>query len=259
MRSSHARFVGLAVLPLFALAFFGLGGTVAAKPLIAEGDFEVVKDGNDLRGRQTDGWYESRNIGGDKEARLLLKLSEGNVGGNATKKALIKGDPKWNTYLSQAFGDPQKGRFSLQWDIYVTEILPPFNRSAFQMIGNASAKGRGPNGSSPERFVFLAFENAGKPGKMNLIAFEGKNPDQWDVRTPVVTDLDLEKWYTVRVDVDPGAKTYSVSVPGVTSKPVPLAAFRVKKGNPPATLTHLSFASWNDGPGTFYVDNVRVP
>ena len=25
----------------------------------------------------------------------------------------------------------------------------------------------------------------------------------------------------------------------------------------PSKLTHVSFASWNDGPGTFYIDNVR--
>ena len=243
---------------LGALLDAGLARAEAA--LIVEGNFETIADGNALRGREKEGgWYESRNIGGDKEARLQLKMHTKPLGANATKKAMIKGNPLYNTYLSQAFSEPQKGRFSLQWDICVSEILPPFNRSAFQMIGNASAKGRGPNGSGPERFVFLAFENAAQADKINLFSFEGRNPDQWDVRTLLVPNLDLNTWYTVRVDVDTAKKSYTVTVPGVTSKPIEVAAFRVKKGNPPETLTHISFASWDDGPGTFYVDNVRQP
>jgi len=238
---------------------FAWGEARAAAALIVDGDFESVKDGNDLRGRKDAGWYESRNIGGDKDARLQLMMSTNAVGGNATRKAMIKGDPKYNTYLSQALGEPQKARFSMQWDVFVREIMPPFNRSAFQMIGNAKARGRGPNGSGPERFVFLGFENAGRPGKMNLFAFEGKNADAWDERTLLVADLDLEKWYTIRVDVDTAGKSYQVTVAGVTQTPLTVAAFRVKKTNPPDALTHVSFASWDDGPGTFYIDNVRVP
>ena len=30
------------------------------------------------------------------------------------------------------------------------------------------------------------------------------------------------------------------------------------EGKTPEQITHLSFASWNDGPGTFYVDNVTA-
>jgi hypothetical protein len=46
-------------------------------------------------------------------------------------------------------------------------------------------------------------------------------------------------------------------VPGAGSGPVRVAAFHGKGAKPPTMLTHVSFASWNDGPGTFYVDNVR--
>ncbi|MFH1144724.1 MAG: hypothetical protein V1774_09300 [Candidatus Eisenbacteria bacterium] len=241
------------------LALFENGPARAAAALIADGDFEAVGDGDQLRGREQGGWYESRNIGGDKEARLQLKLSTKPIGSNATQKAMIKGDPRYNTYLSQLFSEPQRKRFSLQWDIYVREILAPFNRAAFQMIGSAHAKGRGPNGSGPERFVFLAFENAAQPGKINLFAIEGRNPDQWDERTVLVSGLDLDTWYTVRIDVDVPGKAYTVSVGGATQAPISVAAFRQKKADPPEALTHISFASWDDGPGTFYVDNVRQP
>ncbi len=246
-------------LPLCVRDWIGQGYAKAVSALIAEGNFESVADGNALRGREKEGgWYESRNIGGDKNARLQLKMHTKALGKNATKKAMIAGSPQFNTYLTQAFGEPQKGRFSLQWDIRVNEVLPPFNRSAFQMIGNAAAKGRGPNGSNPERFVFLGFES-GPDEKINLFAFEGKNADDWAVRTPLITGLELNTWYTVRVDVDVAGKSYQVSMPGVADTPVKVDAFRVKKSNPPATLTHISFASWDDGPGTFYIDNVRQP
>ena len=246
---------------LLGFAGGGLGVSArAGEPLIANGDFEATTNGNDLRGRgKPGGWYESRNIGGSKDARLQLKFSTRKIGGNDTNKAMIKGDPRYNTYLSQVFAEAQRELFSLQWDILVREILPPFNRSAFQMIGNAKVRGRGPNGSGPERFVFLGFENAEQAGKMNLFAFEGNDPDQWDVRTLLASGLDLETWYTIRVDVDVPAKSYAVSVVGVTKKPVAVTAFRTKDADPPETLTHISFASWDDGPGTFYIDNVRVP
>jgi hypothetical protein len=235
------------------------GGSVRAQGgLIADGDFEGLETSGALR-RHSGGqsWYESRNSSGPKQARQMLRLSTKPVGANATHKAMLKGDPQYNTYLSQNFSASQTGRFSLQWDIYVKEILPPFNRSAFQMIGNATAKGRGPNGSNGERFVFLAFENASTPGRVNLFACEGRDPAQWDRRTIVVPNLALEAWHAVRVDVDVAGKRYFVSVPGVTPQPVEVAAFRTKEQGPPSMLSHVSFATWNDGPGTFYVDNVR--
>lgn len=232
----------------------------AATGLIVDGDFESDASGADLRKHETaQGWYESRNTGGPKDARLMLKLNTADIGGNKSKKAMLTGDPQFNTYLTQSFPAPQAGTFALQWDIYVKELLPPFNRSAFQMLGSATAKGRGPNGSNPERFVFLGFENAGTPGRINLFAFEGKDPAQWDRRTPIATNLALEKWHTIRVDVDVAAKRYRVSVIGETTQPVEVEAFRTKDSAPPKAITHVSFATWDDGPGTFYVDNVREP
>jgi len=238
------------------------GGWLAARAqarLIVDGDFEAIENGAALRRHQkTQCWYESRNAGGSQAARKMLMLSTKPVGGNRTHKAMLKGSPKYNTYLTQSFPEPQKGRFALQWRIFVQEILPPFNRSAFQMIGNAAVKGRGPNGSNPERFVFLGFENGAAPGRVNLFAFEGKDPNQWDRRTLLVSDLAARAWHTVRVEVDVPGKRYLVSVEGATPKPIEVQAFRTK-GATPAFVSHLSFATWDDGPGTFYVDDVREP
>ncbi|MFC1572379.1 hypothetical protein ACFL6M_02160 [Candidatus Eisenbacteria bacterium] len=234
-----------------------MGSARAQTELLVDGDFESNETGKQLRAREEpQGWYESRRDG--SEGRLLLKLSTKKVGRNESRKAMIKASPQFNTYLSQRLAAPQEGRLSISWDVYVREILPPYNRSAFQMIGNASVKGRGPNGAGAERFVFLGFENAEKPGKINLFAFEGGPDQEWDTRTLVASDLDLKRWHTIAVDVDVEKQTYSVSIQGVSEAPVQVRAFKSKKKPVPKVLTHVSFASWNDGPGTFYVDNVRT-
>ena len=100
-------------------SYFGAQETAQAAgpaPLLVSGDFEKETTGADLRAREkTQGWYESRGDGAEGEK--LLTLSEKPVAGNATKKAMIKGDPKFNTYLSQAFSQPQEGSFSCSPDI----------------------------------------------------------------------------------------------------------------------------------------------
>ncbi|MEZ4651543.1 MAG: hypothetical protein R3E97_22645 [Candidatus Eisenbacteria bacterium] len=250
--------VGIGVLVILSQNLFQTDVSRAEIPLIVDGDFESNQSGKDLRTEEDPrGWYESRRD--SKEARLQLKLSTKPIGGNETQKAMIKGDPKLNTYLSQRLGKPQEKPFSLRWDVYVKEIGSDANRSCFQMVGSNTEKGKGPNAVGAERFVFLGFENAATKGKMNLFAFEGGKDKDWSTRTMLVPDLDLGKWYTVAVAVDPAGKRYTVSVDGVTAKPAAVRAFETKKGTVPKSLTHVSFASWNDGPGTFYVDNVRVP
>jgi hypothetical protein len=252
-----------------ALAFFGwVGGSrgkaAAAAPaapaasLLVDGDFEKDQTGKQLRAKETpQGWYESRHDGAKGRKRLVLSMKP--VAGNATKKALIRGSSKLNTYLSQAFSQPQTGRFTLQWDILVKSIRATPNRSVFQLIGDDSVKGKGPNATGTERFVFLGCENAATKGKMNLFAFAGGAPDPLAKRIPVAANLDLGKWYTVRVNVDVPGKSYVVTFPGTGAAPVVLRAFEGKGQPAPKKLTHISFASWNDGPGTFYVDNVKVP
>ncbi len=236
----------------------GIAAPGAQAPLVSDPDFEANETSAQLRKRAgTHDWYESRYD--TKAGRKLLMLSKKKIKGNATRKAMIKASPEFNTYLSQGLAAPQTGRFSVQYDIYVKEILPPFNRSCFQMIGGDQVRKRGPNATGAERFVFLGFANAATPGDIDLVAFEGGDTAEWDVRTPVARGLKLKTWYTVRVDVDVPGKAYAVSVVGVTPQPVRVKAFK-PKGKPYAEpLTHISFASWNDGPGTFYVDNVRQP
>jgi hypothetical protein len=225
-------------------------------PMIVDGDFEQDAASKALRSPEKPrGWFESR--GDSKLGRVQLLLSSKKIGGDATKKAMIKGGAKANTYLSQALREPQKGPFSLQWDIYVKSIASPGNRSAFQMIGNDSAKGHGPNATGTERFVFLAFEPASTAGKINLVAMEDAGASGALKSRVIVPDLALKKWHTVRVECNPADKSYTVFVLGATASPVAVKAF-VPKDKPVITeLTHLSFASWNDGPGVFYVDNVK--
>lgn len=227
-----------------------------AAPMIVDGDFERNVSNRMLRTHESSrGWFESRRDG--KLGRAQLMLSKKGIGGNATKKAMLKGDPQANAYLSQALREAQSGSFSLQWDIYVKSVASPPNRSAFQMIGNDAVKGRGPNATGAERFVFLAFENAATAGKINLVAMEdGSAPGTPKARV-VAPDLSPRKWYTVKVDVNVAAKSYAVSVAGVTSGPVTVKAFVTREKPAPKELTHVSFATWNDGPGVFYIDNVK--
>ncbi len=239
----------------------GSAGPAAAgaeQPLLVDSDFSDSDTYAELRRlKEPRSWYESRNDG--TSGPKLLMLSKKNIGGNDTHKAMIKADPKYNTYVSQEFSRPLTGPFSLQWDIYVREILPPFNRTAFQMIGNTSVKGKGPNATGRERFVFLGFMNGEIEGTINLFAFEGGEGGEWDDRTVLVRGLDLKEWYTIRVDGNVEKDRYEVSVVGVTEEPVRVKAYKTKRSPIPESLTHISFASWNDGPGTFYVDNVLEP
>lgn len=243
---------------LAVLACFGAGIGVAAAQsgagLITDGNFDASKSSKELRAdAKGPDWYESRREA--KESRRLLMLSKKPIAGNATPKAMIKADPKFNTYLTQRFSAAQTGDFTLQYDVLVKEILPQFNRSAFCMIGSDRDKKGGANSTGTERFVFLGFENGAAPGKMNLFAREANKP--WEKKTIVAAGLDLNKWYTVEVTVYPEAGVYEVGVKGVTAEPKELEAFRAGK-KPIKRLTHVSFASWNDGPGTFYVDNVTA-
>jgi hypothetical protein len=225
-----------------------------AAQLIVDGDFEGIKAGKYLR-RDDKGqdWYESRLD--TKEGRALLVLSTKTIGGNKTHKAMIKAHPELNTYLTQRLATSQKGNFTVQFDIYVKEILPDDNRSALFMVGDDKDGKNGANSTGVERFVFLGFENAAEPGKINLFAREAKN--KWDAKTLVAANLDLKKWYTVVAKIHVADEIYEVTVKGVVDQPVPLEAFKAGK-RVPKRLTHLSFASWNDGAGTFYVDNVSA-
>lgn len=229
--------------------------TAAAAELVPGGDFETVKSGADLRkdGKGLD-WYESRRDG--EEGPGLLVLSRKKVAGNAGKKAMIKAHAELNTYLSFRLAEPIEVQASARFDILVREIIPglaDYNRSAFFFMGGIKDKKGGPNSTGKERFVFLGFENAGTPGKINLFAREGGNG--WADRTLVAENLDLETWHSIAIEANVPEGFYEVSVNG--GEPFELESF-FTKGRTPNKLSHISFASWNDGPGTFYVDNISV-
>ena len=214
--------------------------------LLTESDFETILGTDELRadgpGRD---WYESRQDGTDGPKNL--SLDETNVGDNSGKKAKFKGSATLNTYMSQELKTPQSGVFSLQWDIYVDEILDisQTDRSGFMFIGDDSDNKNGPNSTGNDRFVYLAFykEGGGVDGPMDLMAVEP------DGTTMVAEGLSLDQWYTIKVLCDVPNNTYMVYVDGVFQKA--LTAFKSK-----TSLTHISFATWNDGAGSFYVDNV---
>ncbi len=225
--------------------------STTAADLIVDGNFEANQKSADLRkDAKGQDWYESRKDG--KEGHDLLMLSTKDIAGNATKKAMVKGDRKFNTYLTQRFPGEQAGDFTVEFDILVREIMPEENHSAFFFSGTSTDKKNGPNSTGSERFVFLGFENATEKGKMNLFARE--RAKSWEEKTIVASGLDLGKWYTISVTVQPKKERYQAMVKGM-GVAKDLEAFTAK-GKTPKKLTHLSFASWNDGAGTFYIDNV---
>jgi hypothetical protein len=225
----------------------------AAADLVVDGSFEKQKNGADLR-KDSKGsdWYESRKD--TEEGSGQLKLSKKDIGGNATQKAMIKAHPDFNTYLSQRLTAVQDLVLTVSFDIYIKEILPDDNRSAFILLGGIKDKKGGPNSTGSERFVFMGFENAATPGQINLFAREGQT--KWTEKTLVAADLKLETWYTINIEVNVPEGFYTTEVVGV-SEPFELESFYTK-GKTPKKISHISFASWNDGAGTFYVDNVVV-
>ena len=215
---------------------------------LADNDFNASLSSENLRTNSTgQDWYESR-----ADNPLLLTLDNLDVGGNATAKAAFAASNTTNAYLSQEFGTPQTGTFGVQWDIYIDQLLdrsgPDY--SGWMMIGDDADGLRGPNSTGGDRFIYLAFEKdgGGTDGTMDLVAREPGAA--WDAFTTLVTGLNLDQWYTVGVVCNVAGGTYDVYVNGnLASAAIP--AFTSK-----AALTHISFAQWNDGSGTFYVDNV---
>ncbi len=242
------------LLSLFLLACFICASLPAlAGDLIVDGNFSDTKNGADLRkNAKGDDWYESRK---DTDAgRELLKLSKKKIHGNKTPKAMIKADPELNTYLTQRLTASQTVSVVVQYDILIKEILADDNRSGFFFLGAIKDKKGGPCSTGRERFVFLGFENAVEEGKINLFARE--EGTKWNEKTLVAENLDLNTWYTINVDANIEEAYYTVTVEGVVEQ-FELLAFS-SKGRTLEEVTHVSFASWNDGAGTFYVDNVMA-
>jgi len=215
---------------------------------LADNDFEASADSADLRANGAgQDWYESREL--EEE---LLTLDETLVGGNVSKKAAFEASATGNAYVSQEFGTPQAGVFSVQWDIYVDEILDigDPDRAGWMLIGDDIDPTRtGPNSDDSERFVYMSFfrDGGGDTGTMDLVARD--RDDGWTAFTTVAAGLNLDQWYTIRVVCDVPAGTYDVYVDDVLQGTV---SSRHEK----ASVTHISFAQWDDGAGAFYVDDV---
>ena len=195
------------------------------------------------------GWYESRN---DEPGLLTLDIS--NIGNNNTKKAKFQESLTSNAYLTQQFDFPQETPFSISWDIYIDSILDDLARDRAGMMLIGADSGSGPNrGTGP--FAYMAFWSpggaSGPADTMTLIAREPGNSfndsTQW---RQIATGLSLNTWYTIEVLCDPLNGIYDVYVNGA------LMAANVAAANNQIRLTHISFAQFNDGAGTFYVDNV---
>jgi len=215
---------------------------------LVDTDFNASDNDSELRtnGAGQD-WYESRETNPD-----LVTLNEASVGGNITKKAAFAASTSGNAYLSQEFGAVQTGIFEVQWDIYMDEILDisDADRAGFVLIGDDSDATRtGPNSDDPEGFVYLAFhaEGGGSSGLMNLVARD--RDDSWSDFTIVESGLNMDQWYTIKVICDLAGGTYDVYVDDVFS-----ATVSSRHGK--TSVSHISFAQWDDGAGSFFVDNV---
>jgi hypothetical protein len=214
--------------------------------LLMDPEFTSSLDSADLRANSAgQDWYESRN-----NVPTLLFLDETNVGGNGGKKAGFTASIDGNAYLSQEFNSPQTGTFTAQWDIYVDSIVnlaTGTDATGWMMIGDDSGGTNGPNSAAIERFVYLGFykDGGGTSGTMDLFCRQRGT----DTRTTIVS-LNLKQWYTIKVVCNLVTDTYDVYVDGVLRK-AGVTSRTVK-----TSVTHISFAQWNDGAGAFYVDNV---
>jgi predicted glutamine amidotransferase len=215
-------------------------------PLLVDSDLSNSVDSADLRtnGAGQD-WYESRN-----DLPTLLFLDESDIGGNTGKKAGFTANSGKNAYLTQEFSSAQTGTFSVQWDIYVDSILDISqpDRAGIMLIGDDSGGTNGPNSADGERFVFLAFHKDGgaTSGTADLVWM-----DTFDIFTPIAS-VNLDQWYTIKVVLNLAADTYDVYLDGVFIATVPACTAKT-------SVTHISFAQWNDGAGAFYVDNIFSP
>jgi len=219
--------------------------------LIKDSTFDGSANDADLRTNSpTQDWYESRN-----QAPTLLTLDTANIGGNSGKKARLDGTANVsNVYLTQEFNATQSGPLSVQWDIFVESIYDAApHRAGMMLIGDDTFAGNGPNADNSERFVYLGFSSYNKAaGKMDLVARDRDDAFSQGSFTVIATDLNIGQWYTIKVNLNLTAGTYDVYVDGVNKG-------TVTSRNVKSNVQYVSFAQWNDGAGTFYVDNVYSP
>ncbi|MBN1508346.1 MAG: hypothetical protein JW955_15970, partial [Sedimentisphaerales bacterium] len=197
--------IRMAVLLGLVLTIAG-GNQIASAQYLVDSDFNASANSAALRANSSSqDWYESRQDG--TNGPNLLTLDTTSVGSNTSKKAKLTSstaNPGGNAYLTQEFSSPQTGRFTAQWRIYVdsiTDISGHPDCAGWMMIGDDSdSSSKGPNASDSERFVYMAFlkNGGGTSGTMDLVAMER----YVTTLTPIASNLSLDRWYTIRVDVD---------------------------------------------------------
>lgn len=224
-------------------------GDVCVSDLLVDSDFTASADSENLRNDSNgQDWYESRN-----DVPSLLTLDETDVAGNTGKKAKLTGSPTGNAYLTQEFSAPITATSSVEWDIYVDEIINISgnpDKTGWVLIGDDQDGIRGPGSTNDDRFVYMAFHRDGGTtnGTMDLVVRE--RDDTWTSMSVIAAGLNLDQWYNIRVELDVDAGTYDVYVDDAYQA---TATSWIDKDE----LTHISFATWNDGAGTFYVDDVQ--
>ncbi|MBT4649002.1 hypothetical protein HOC14_01595, partial [bacterium] len=217
-------------------------------------DFSASADSAALR---TNGggqdWYESRADSAPNGPNQLT-LDETTIGSNSTKKAKLTGDATYNAYLSQEFSSIPTTSFTAQWDIYVDSITNIANpdRTGLSLIGYDGDTSDGPNSTNDDRWAYIAWEKVGGGDTGAVSLTYRDNNDGWTTFSVASSTLSLDTWYTIKVVGNVTADTYDIYVDDM------LEASGVTARNPSATPSHISFASWNDAVGTFYVDNVTL-
>jgi hypothetical protein len=231
----------------------GFGFSLQFDTALADSDFNASADSAALRANGTgQDWYESR-----AQAPTMLTLDEAAIGSNSTKKARLASSTTQNVYLSQEFAASATSTFMAQWDVFVDDVLDDStrDRAAVMLVGDDSGGTNGPNSASTERFVHLAFwkNGGGDTGSAVLVAQEaGDTFNDSTVWRQVKTDMSLDQWYTIRVVGNLAADTYDVYVDGV------LAASGVAALTAKSSVGYISFASWSDSRGAYYVDNITA-
>jgi hypothetical protein len=128
------------------------------------------------------------------------------------------------------------------------------DRAGWMLLGDDTDPTQpGANSDDSERFVYMAFfrDGGGASGdSMDLVARDRN--DGWSAFTTVAAGLIIGQWYTISVTCDVAAGTYRVFVDGELEATLTSRHAKTR-------ISHISFAQWEDGAGTFYVDNVMEP
>lgn len=226
-----------------------------ALEVLVNGNFATETDSASLRSDDSgQDWYESRADSAPNGPNQLT-LDETDVAGNATKKAKFTGSSSYNTYMSQALPAAlSSGTFTVQWDIYVDSIVnvTATDRSGWMFLGNNSNGIQGPSSTDVERWAMLAWAKVGG-GDTGAVSLTYRDRDDALASFSLASStLALDTWYTVKLVGSPTTDTYDIYVNDMLQ--VSGATSRYANVDP----SYISFASWNDGAGTFYVDNITL-